>query len=68
MEVYEYLFPLDMDLFAKLQITQFLPVQKIIDEIWIGPTLLRRLKELNARQHALNLLQLFTYPAYESSP
>ena len=30
--------------------------------------LLRRLRELIARQHVLNLLQLFTFPAYENSP
>ena len=39
-----------------------------IPQLMIHQTLLRRLGELNARQHVLDLLQLFTFPAYENSP
>ena len=42
--------------------------QSSIKELEEGPPLFRYLGELNANQHTLNLLQLFTYAAYESSP
>ena len=60
--------PLTVFFFGKMLSSKMLFFQRVFSKRAFCQALLRRLGELNARQRVLNLLQLFTFPAYESSP